>query len=219
MPAHPVDVRVRRSRTALETALRELVAERDLAQLSVSDITRRAGVTRSTFYEHYSDVHELAAAACTSMFDGLVAATPAAGRDLPRDGRSPDSPLPKLFAHVAEHAALYRAVIGRDGSARVINHLLQRIAIAVHVSRGPAEAVPPTHADDPAVIPHDPAAAFVAGALLGIVLDWLHHDCPGTPEQLGATVWPQLLAGTAAAGVPGGLDPDRRTGTAPTPVV
>ncbi|WP_405983842.1 TetR-like C-terminal domain-containing protein [Streptomyces sp. NBC_00872] len=89
----------------------------------------------------------------------------------------------------------------------------------MHVSRGPAEAVPPTHADDPAVIPHDPAAAFVAGALLGIVLDWLHHDCPGTPEQLGATVWPQLLAGTAAAGVPGGLDPDRRTGTAPTPVV
>ncbi|MGW2054435.1 TetR/AcrR family transcriptional regulator [Streptomyces sp. NPDC001840] len=199
MPAHHVDARIRRSRAALETALRELIAERDLVQLSVSDITKRAGVTRSTFYEHYSDVHELAAAACTSMFDGLVAATPAGPRDLPRDGRSPDNPLAGVFAHVAEHAALYRAVLGRDGSARVINHLLQRVAIAVHVSRGPAEALPSTHADDPEAIPHDPAAAFVAGALLGTVLDWLHHGCPGTPEQIGAALWPQLLAGAEAA--------------------
>jgi AcrR family transcriptional regulator len=78
MPARPMDPRTRRSRAALETALRELIAERDLSQISVSDITKRAGVNRSTFYEHYTDVHDLAAAACTTVFDALVAASPAA---------------------------------------------------------------------------------------------------------------------------------------------
>lgn len=104
MPARPMDPRTRRSRSALETALRELIAERDLSQISVSDITKRAGVNRSTFYEHYTDVHDLAAAACTTVFDELVAAGPAAVPPATPDGGPPDNPLPDLFAHVAEHA-------------------------------------------------------------------------------------------------------------------
>ncbi|MFC8665674.1 TetR/AcrR family transcriptional regulator [Streptomyces sp. NPDC057199] len=217
MPARPMDPRTRRSRSALETALRELIAERDLSQISVSDITKRAGVNRSTFYEHYTDVHDLAAAACTTVFDELVAASPAAVPPATPDGGPPDNPLPDLFAHVAEHAPLYRALLGDDGSARVINHLLQRMTVTAHISRSPAQdtgpyeasvpadgAVPPAHlADDPVATgstPHDPAAAFVAGAVLGSVVDWLRHDCPGTPEEMGAALWPLLIGIAAAAG-------------------
>lgn len=104
MPARPSDPRTRRSRSALETALRELVAERDLSQIPVSDLTKRAGVNRSTFYEHYTDVHDLAAAACTTVFDELVAASPTAVPPLDAEGSPTVDLLPDLFAHVAEHA-------------------------------------------------------------------------------------------------------------------
>ncbi|MGN9820624.1 TetR/AcrR family transcriptional regulator [Streptomyces sp. SD11] len=205
MPARSMDPRTRRSRSALETALRELIAERDLSQISVSDITKRAGVNRSTFYEHYTDAHDLAAAACTTVFDELVAASPTVVPPLNAEGSPTVDLLPELFAHVAEHAPLYRALLGDDGSARVINHLLHRMAIAAHVRRIPTETVEPTETpgatgagEDPADIPHDPAATFVAGAVLGTVIDWLRRGCPGTPETMAAALWP-LLTGTARA--------------------
>src|SRR5215469_6675860 len=65
------DRRVRRTQATLQRALIDLVGERDLSQITVADVADRADVSRSTFYDHYRDVHELAEAACTSMLDDM----------------------------------------------------------------------------------------------------------------------------------------------------
>src|SRR5215467_10634242 len=65
------DRRVRRTQATLQRALIGLVGERDLSQINVADVADRADVSRSTFYDHYRDVHELAEAACTSMLDDM----------------------------------------------------------------------------------------------------------------------------------------------------
>ncbi|MFG2526378.1 TetR-like C-terminal domain-containing protein [Streptomyces sp. NPDC048516] len=189
MPVQQSDRRSRRSRAAMEGALLELIRDRDLSQISVSDVTGRADVHRSTFYEHYTDVHDLAASACTEMFDQLLAATsalPVAG-DSSEGGAHPS--LTAVFAHVAEHRALYQALLGADGSARVINHLLQRMTESIR-SRLSARLTGPEGDTD------DPAAAFISGALLGSIADWLHRGCPGTPEGFATAIWPQLAATT-----------------------
>jgi AcrR family transcriptional regulator len=196
MPVQHVDPRVQRSRAALEAALLDLVGERDLAQISISDVTKHAGVNRSTFYEHYTDMHDLAESACTAMFDELVGATPVFG--LPSESDQPQHQIPELFAHIAAHARLYRMLLGPDGSARVINYLLQRIAVAAHV--GLVAPAVSTHADDPAEIPHDPQAAFTAGAVLGTVIDWLNRGCPGTPHQMADATAPLLVSTASTAG-------------------
>jgi AcrR family transcriptional regulator len=191
MPAQLTDPRTRRSRSALESALRELIAERELGQISVSDLTKRAGVDRSTFYEHYSDVGDLAAAACTGVFDELIEAIRQPGRPrTPED--APRVRLARLYAHVAEHAPLYRALLGDHGNARVINHLLGRLIAAAHVGR--ARAAGAGGGDGRGENPHDPLAAFVAGAVLGSIVDWVGRGCPGTPEEMSAAVWPHLIA-------------------------
>ncbi|NEB76152.1 TetR/AcrR family transcriptional regulator [Streptomyces sp. SID14478] len=171
----------------MEAALRELIAERPLSRISVSDVTKSAGVNRSTFYEHYADVADLAASACTAVFDELVAKTPQNEADSAAPDDAPGSVLTPLFTHVAEHAALYRALLGDSGSARVHNHLLRRLTVSVQTSRARAAGTP----DD--VAAYDPTAAFVAGALLGAIVDWLGHDRPIDPDELGAALWPQLL--------------------------
>jgi AcrR family transcriptional regulator len=194
------DPRARRSKEALEAALLDLVATDDLAQITISDITKRAGVSRSTFYEHYTDVHSLAASACTVIFDQLLA-TPMIDPSILDADPPEENPLTGVFRHFAGNERLYRSVLGPDGSARVINHLLHRIRVSAYTNRRITAAVSSTYAEGPAVIPHDPEAALIAGALVGIAVDWLHHGCPGSPEELAAAVWPQLLGIVAVNGL------------------
>ncbi|GAB2832207.1 hypothetical protein GCM10022221_33880 [Actinocorallia aurea] len=203
MTEHPtVSPRAQRTRARLQDALLDLVASRDLDQISVSDVTKRAGVNRSTFYEHFTDAHDLAAHACTALFDEIIAAAPVVGPGSPPEvvGRGGDA-LAELFARIGERADLYRALLGPTGSARVIDHLRRRLTIAIHVNFTSPSAA--SHADDPADIPDDPTSALLAGTLLSAATDWLHRPRPESPEELAARVAPAL-----AALLPGHLGPD-----------
>ncbi|MFJ6573970.1 TetR/AcrR family transcriptional regulator [Streptomyces sp. NPDC091292] len=187
------DPRVARSRAGLQAALRELIKEKELQQISVADIAKRAGMARSTFYDHFTDIDTLAASACTEYFDALMAAAPTLGlyvTDLPEPH---EDTLPPLFAHVAEHARLYRTLLGPDGSARVLNHLRERMTVAIHVSRHHSADAPGTHAHDPGTVPHDVDSAFIAGGILSVVVDWLLRGTPGSPEQMATVAWPVLV--------------------------
>lgn len=180
------DPRILRSRRALEESLLTLIEQQDLTTMSIADVTREAGLSRSTFYDHYVDLHELAASACTEMFEALLAETPVFALL-----EGPGNPLVALFEHVLNHRRLYTALLGPDGSARVTAYLLHRMTIAIHVNRIPDErdTSTSTHRDDPLEAPLDVAAAFTAGALLGVVADWLARDCPRTPDAMAAETW------------------------------
>ncbi|MGR6917526.1 TetR/AcrR family transcriptional regulator [[Actinomadura] parvosata] len=222
-----VDPRVRRTQAALRATLIELVQHRDLSRISVADVAERAGVSRSTFYDHYRDVHELAAAACTAMIDELIEAIPGRAPEAPAahapapaapapaapasapavhapapaapadpcgtaEAEQPGSDVPPdtlltFFAHLAEHASLYRSVLGPQGSARVMDHLRHRATVAVYAHR---TGTPPP---GPADTPHDVPAAFTAGALLSVATDWLRRGCPCSPAEMAAQTLPLLL--------------------------
>lgn len=59
---------------ALETkrrfaaALRELMGERPFSKISVSDLSKRAGISRKSFYNHFKDKYELVNWICYSQF-------------------------------------------------------------------------------------------------------------------------------------------------------
>jgi AcrR family transcriptional regulator len=194
--APPGDRRVRRTQATLQRALIDLVQERDLSQISVADVADRADVSRSTFYDHYQDVHELAEAACTSMLDDLfgfaLALDTAPAHPSSED---PDPALTAFFTHFADHAGLYRSLLGPTGSARVIEHVRRRTTAAAHYSGRltPAGGTPPDTADSPD-FPLDVPAAFVAGALIGVAADWLQRGCPRTPLQMTILTKPLLIA-------------------------
>jgi AcrR family transcriptional regulator len=206
------DRRVRRTRAALQRALIQLVAEEDLSQISVAEVVDRADVSRSTFYDHYRDVHELAEAACTSMIDDLIASLTAVdpAPTKPSEPRGDPNPaVTAFFTHFAEHAGLYRSLLGPTGSARVIEHVRLRTTAAARLSPVlPAtDDIPERGAADPADGSRDVPAAFVAGALLGVATDWLQRGCPRTPREMTILTEPLLTAlrdstGTANASQP-----------------
>jgi AcrR family transcriptional regulator len=201
------DRRVRRTRANLQRALLELVAEQELSQISVADVVDRADVSRSTFYDHYHDVDELAEAACTSMIDDLIASLtaidPAAAKP-PDPRQDPNPAVTAFFTHFAEHARLYRSLLGPTGSARVIEHVRLRTTAAARLSPLlPAPVGTPARgAVDPSDMSRDVPAAFVASALLGVATDWLQRGCPGTPREMTVLTQPLLTALCDSTGTP-----------------
>jgi AcrR family transcriptional regulator len=202
--APPVDRRVRRTQATLQRALIDLVGEQDLSQITVAD---RADVSRSTFYDHHQDVHELAEAACTSMLDDLFGFALALDTAPGHPSGTPEDPDPALrafFTHFADHAGLYRSLLGPSGSARVIEHVRRRTTAAAHFSGrlAPTEGTPPPDTVGSPGFPLDVPAAFVAGALLGVAADWLQRGCPRTPLQMTILTKPLLVALRPGTGTP-----------------
>jgi len=53
--AERIDPRIARTAQACKAAIVELAAERPISQVTIADLAIRAGVTRATFYNHFTD--------------------------------------------------------------------------------------------------------------------------------------------------------------------
>lgn len=68
-----------RSRQMIKKAFAELLNEKDLAKITVTDIVDRAGISRGTFYAHYLDVYDLYNAIQSNMMEAIDLAITSCG--------------------------------------------------------------------------------------------------------------------------------------------
>ena len=59
------------TRECLQTALIYLMGEKSFEKISISELVRRSGVSRTAFYRNYSSKEEILNEACTSILDHL----------------------------------------------------------------------------------------------------------------------------------------------------
>lgn len=183
-----MDLRVERTRHSLQDALFDLARERPLEELTVADIAHRAGVNRSSFYQHYSDKDTLLA-------DALDTAVEQAGTFLPEEITAPDGPQRALLAylrHIDERADLYRRVLGRHGSAAVAARLRDRMEA---VARQGLARMGTQTLDG---MPLDVVSAGIAGSALGVIEVWITRDPRPSIEIAANWVW-RVLAGVGDA--------------------
>ena len=181
-----MDPRVSRTLGSLQEALLELASDRELGDIPVADIVERAGVNRSSFYQHYPDKETLLA-------DALDAAVERAGAELPDLSgplEGPPAALLSYLRHLDEHAEVYKRVLGEHGSPVVTERLRARIEAAV------SETIQQSRAHVFAGLPVDVVAAGIAGSVLGVLSAWIARDPRPSPETAGEWVWRILLGPT-----------------------
>jgi AcrR family transcriptional regulator len=179
-----MDPRTERTRRSLQEALLALARERELDDISVGDIAERAGVNRSTVYQHYTDKETLLA-------DALDAAAEEAGADLPELVDYPADPPQALLGyleHLDANATLYRRLLGERGSAVAVARLRARLEelVVAGISRSGAAGL---FAD----LPRDVVAAGLAGSVLGVLHTWLDRDPRPSPAVAAEWIWGVLL--------------------------
>src|SRR5579884_3682565 len=95
--------RGRETQRLLRETLLQLVEEKGFEQVTIKDITDRAGIDRTTFYLHFTDKRDLIEQTQRQVIDELIAESAAAAA-------GPDTVL-VVFRHIAAHALDYRLLL------------------------------------------------------------------------------------------------------------
>jgi AcrR family transcriptional regulator len=182
--ANPADPRVERTRALINAAFVDLVSRRAYFRIRVSDITRKAGVGRATFYAHFESKDAL-------LKDQFVAVV------LPRVVELPGDPClvdcTALFAHIHEASDIYRSLSAGPGRAvtdRIVQDALEsRIAALIATSAARDIGSTPS----PGFVPR-----FVAGTVLTLIAWSLEQSPAPSPAELQASF--KALIGRALHG-------------------
>jgi AcrR family transcriptional regulator len=157
-----LDRRVARTQSLVLGAFYELILEHSYDGFTVGDLIDRAGVGRSTFYEHFEnkeDVFEHSVShPLSSLADALFAAKP----DAPR----------AIVEHFWENRDLGRVVF--NGATRLVMERVLARLIAERLERRRRTA----NGASAAALPTALVAAHLAGAQLALVAAWIDAEAP-----------------------------------------
>jgi AcrR family transcriptional regulator len=165
--AKVADPRVEKSRAAISTAFAEMLARRSYDRIRVSDITRKAAVSRATFYAHFAAKDDLLRSELERVMSLLLVNAP---------GESSFVDCTKLFAHIHNARDMFRSLT--SGSAHVVTERLiqdameKRLTVLI-AARGKALSMAPTF-----------APRFGASTLLALITWSLEQPSVFAPDQL-----------------------------------
>ncbi|MEV0387354.1 TetR/AcrR family transcriptional regulator [Nonomuraea sp. NPDC050643] len=186
------DPRAQRTRARLKAAVLELAAQQELATITMSALAKRAEVNRATVYLHYPDVDALVTDAMEDAVAAVARAAALCPLDAPR-GRAPE-PLAELFEHVAVNATMYARMLGPHGSARFAARMRERLT--GELARRFTAGSRPGGWDD---VPADVHAAYLAGALVGVIAHCAAGERPaGGAQEAALAFWRLFRTGCQA---------------------
>jgi AcrR family transcriptional regulator len=158
-----------RTRTALFEAFVALVLDTRYDRLKVADIIARAGVARSTFYEHYSSKDDLLAEGLSGPF-GVLADMLTDAHDAQR--------LTAVIDHFWENRRIGNVLFAGPSRQVAMRTLATLIEQRLAATRGPSTLPMP-----PSLL-----AVQLAGGQLALISGWLSGLAPATPGQIATAL-------------------------------
>lgn len=102
------DRRVKKTMKSLRVAITELLMEKDLKDITVSELSERADINRGTFYLHYRDAYDLfesLEAEVLERFKGIIIRH----RGIGLSNISPI--LNELFEYIRQNSEIFKAIL------------------------------------------------------------------------------------------------------------
>lgn len=172
----PTDARQVRSRNALNAALLALLEEKPFDQITIREITARAGTGYATFFRHYPTKEELLSDIASEEIASLLAMT----IPILHAASSYESTL-ALCTYVSEHSGLWSALLTGGAAAIVRDEFIRQ-------ARGLAEGV----VDKYEWLPADLGVTHGTGSTIDILAWWLAQKRDFSTEHV-ATILHRLV--------------------------
>ena len=159
------------TKRALEQSLKNLLLQKPLHKITISDIADDCGINRMTFYYHFKDIYDLIEWSCEE--DARKALEGKKTYDTWQQG------LLQIFEAVQENKALilnvYRSV-SREQVENYLYKLTYQLLIGVVHEQAAGMSV---REED-----HDFIATVYKYAFVGLMLDWIKNDMKAAPALL-----------------------------------
>ena len=159
------------TKRALEQSLKNLLQQKPLSKITISDITEDCGISRMTFYYHFKDIYDLVEWSCIE--DAARALQNKKTYDTWQQG------FVQIFHGVRENKAfvmnVYRCV-NREQVEKYLVPLTDQLIMGVITERAAGMTV--READQQFI------AQVYSYAFVGIMLDWIRDDMRADPEEL-----------------------------------
>lgn len=180
------DLRIIRTRRQIDAAFVEIIHHRAYGNIRVSDIAKKAGVGRATFYAHYISKDDL----LRSQFRRIVA---------PMISIRTNDPCPDataLFAHMKSSPRIYKALMSghETGNApRVLRECFEDAMWRPLANHAVSEGDPLNSSVQASMVKR-----FLGASLLAVIEGWLEQGAPGSPQEV-QKVFRKLVGGGLGA--------------------
>lgn len=188
MKVSETDPRSVRTRHLLQAVLIQMSAEKRFASLTIQEVTQLAGLNRTTFYLHYSGLHELLED-CTRELFGQMRADIYANK-IPDIQNDPTALVPfveSVFRHLEQHEKFYRAMLGKQGDPLfrgLFQELLAELIFEPILTHAPGKN---------ASAHFELIMRFFSAGFTGIAAWWLEKGKPISVEQASLRVAQDIL--------------------------
>jgi AcrR family transcriptional regulator len=165
------DGRVRYTKMVIKESLLQLLAEKPIQKITVTEICELAQINRATFYTHYRDVFDLLEQIENELFAELSAT-------IITEDQDPDRLTREIIRVIEGNIALCRVLFSENGDKMFLRRIVD-------------SARERTIADWHRHYPHattqqlDLLYTFIASGSVGMIEQWVRMGMQGPPLDLG----------------------------------
>lgn len=159
----PNNRRRKESIEKMEKVFINLLQTKELDEISVSDICKKAGLNRTTFYANYDSIYSMA----DSIRSKLEANIHEIYKEEIEEGYNSNDYM-KLFRHIKDNQIFYKTYfkLGYDNNYRIVKY---------------DTALAKEHFDNKFIEYH---MEFFRAGITKIIKMWLYNGCKETPEEM-----------------------------------
>lgn len=178
------DRRIRKTKKQLRDGLAKLMTQKSINEITVKELVEEVDINRSTFYLHYTDIHDMLEQLENELMNDLVSII-TLGEEQIKDIEEGSVHLVKLFTVLDKNRDLCRALSGPHGDISFITKLESYIADSS--SEFANKIFKSTNKEDIMYI-----HSYCISGCVGMVKNWIIEDRKETPEHMAKLTYDML---------------------------
>lgn len=172
-----VDKRVVKTKTAVFSSFKELVEQKDISEITISELTQKAGITRSTFYMYYdtvADVRDDIENEIMERIDVIMSE-----EDIVNSLENPYPLLSTVAEEITRQDQNNRYILSSSSSGRLLNKITDRMVDCYMRSLSGSDAANGMDINKARYV-----VAFAVAGMMECFKHWFNHKSTLTLEDL-----------------------------------
>lgn len=166
------DIRILKTRLAIERAMSDLLMEKSFDHITTTELVKRAGISRSSFYTHYQDKYEMIDNYQRAFFSKQAAIFSENDTDL-------GAAIYELFTFLDTDCPVETALLSENGTREIHMYLIHQIKTFL------ADVIYPKFTQKSFDrVNLDYRTTYLSQAIFGILQLWIKRGKQESPQEI-----------------------------------